>query len=284
VTESAAAPATATCLKCKQPVDPETAKRRQHIKTGADVFLHVECWAEYLRQREADERLERERAERLDADRRKRVADAKRYLAGGLPPWEWCRVDAPEFRQRIRDPKLVAFAAHWTPEHGSAALFAPSGAGKTSACIAAVWRNASEIDESNPDVTARNINGAMFGDDSWKVYGAGPIGHLKWVQGCDLALAQRRSKLGEEPAIVAKAKDCGLLIIDEMGYESREPEPVFLEVIDHRYRNKEPTVVTSGLTRIEFETRYGTALLRRLTDTGIGKLIDCHPKAKGSNG
>lgn len=92
-----------------------------------------------------------------------------------------------------------------------------------------------------------------------------------------IAVARREAPLGAgEPEAFREWRGASVLVIDELGFESRDPEPDIFGLIDDRYARHRPTVVTSGLTRDDLIARYGFALVRRVAEEGLGALVDCY--------
>jgi DNA replication protein DnaC len=89
---------------------------------------------------------------------------------------------------------------------------------------------------------------------------------LVFVSGLELSGARRRARIGAESELVRAAIASDLLLLDEIGFEPPGEELPF--VVDARYRQKRPTVVTTGLRVVEFRARYGDALWRRLAEGG----------------
>jgi DNA replication protein DnaC len=151
----------------------------------------------------------------------------------------------------------------WKPEHGSVLVLGPSGVGKTAAAAFLVRRLSEAAVESCARAASSETPELDF------------AARILWTTGAALIVARREHALGVgEPPALWRAKTASLLVLDELGHESGAADPVLLEVIDHRYAQRSPTIVTSGLTRIEFVARYGDALFRRLTEHGV--LVEAH--------
>jgi DNA replication protein DnaC len=95
------------------------------------------------------------------------------------------------------------------------------------------------------------------------------------VKATDIAAARRCHPLGEgEPALLVAATEAELLLLDDLGQDSKHDNSVF-EVLDARYDAQLPTVVTSGFPLAEISARYGQALVRRIIETnGDGKIVN----------
>lgn len=238
------------------------------VTTDADGTLHCRCGtvlADPLRLSCDDCRA---RAHREEVARRRAATDQRERdrideRVARIPhTWPWCRVDSAEFAARVEE-RLRRVAAQWQPARGSLLLLAPSGAGKTSCLVALAHRMASEasatLEPEKVDFVART----------------------SWTSALDLTRAMRAYRLGSggEPELVEEAVGATLLMLDELGPE--QLNPVVFDVIQRRYERALPTLVTSGLTRDEFCARYGDALFRRLTERGIGALVDLHAGSTG---
>ena len=66
--------------------------------------------------------------------------------------------------------------------------------------------------------------------------------------------------------------DASALVIDDLGVEYSDQKGAFAslldEVIDHRYGNQAPTLITTNLTAKEFKERYGERIADRLREAG----------------
>jgi DNA replication protein DnaC len=159
-------------------------------------------------------------------------------------------------RQEIRagiecrniEPKLLrAVKAHQTP---CALLLGPTGCGKTSV---AAWLTAA---------SACHV-----------------------VRSRDLATAFRRHGLGEGyPPEVERARDRRLCVIDDVGSEGSEVATL-QDILDHRYWQGYPTIVTTGLTDSGLRAHLGASHYRRIVDQHVLRadgsefpvlIVDCH--------
>lgn len=139
------------------------------------------------------------------------------------------------------DPRLEAFAASWAGDSGRL-LLGPTGCGKTLAAAVAGARIAASKSET------------------W----------VRWIRADELSRIMSVRGGAEEIETLKRGR---VLVIDELGYE-RFPELV-LEVIGARHDDDLPTVVTSGKTLQEIADRYSDATVRRITETGSGKVTNC---------
>lgn len=197
-----------------------------------------------------------------------RVEQLARRALMGAPDWDHARIGGDVFRNL--HPKMQAFGRRYSRSVGSVAIFGPSGCGKTTAVLAALRRLgdeaiAAERRRRSPDPSP---------ELSW-------LAGAMWTSGHALAKARKQHRLGEgEAPLIVEAMEATLLTIDEVGYE-----PVceaFFEVVDARYTQRLPTIVTSGLTSAAFRERYGDACYRRLTDKGIGAVIEVEEPKNGN--
>lgn len=100
------------------------------------------------------------------------------------------------------------------------------------------------------------------------------VPRVLWCRADELARSLKERGGSEE---VAKAKNVGLLIIDDVGWESFHE--TLTEVIAVRYDRSKATAVTSGLEQDGFIRRYGDALVRRIVEVGNGGVVDLWGKA-----
>jgi DNA replication protein DnaC len=103
--------------------------------------------------------------------------------------------------------------------------------------------------------------------------------HAHWVRAIDLATAERRYGLGSgvSPEI-HQARDARVLVIDDVGLE--RDVSVLFDVIDWRYSNGAPVIVTTGLTKDGLTKHISAAGVRRLVEQHCGSMpvlvVDCH--------
>ena len=173
-------------------------------------------------------------------------------LRRALPPWRWARIGDPTWLARVPDRRLRQLAERWTPTSGSVLLSGPSGAGKTSACVALAWRLLGEACE------------------------AGDVEHVAcsaaWVSALDLADDWRRSQYDREGSPLAHAQRARVVVLDELGQEDARPAWL-LELVEPRYQRGAPTITTTGLRLADLTDRYGSGAVRRLVEPG-GTIID----------
>jgi DNA replication protein DnaC len=187
--------------------------------------------------------------------RRETISSQVGAARRSIPDWPWARFSDPKFIERTANAAAMVTAGKaWTPKAGNLILSGPTGLGKTVTAVAianAIYDQAFDADPKN-------------WIDQKKVV----LARRTWfVTGHQLVESRRSTPLGRGiPELVGHAYDAAVLILDEVGYEPRD-EVVF-SVIDERYRDGAPTIVTSGLDMAGLRARYGDAAIRRLTDLG----------------
>lgn len=244
--------------------EQNNAGRCQRAETGE--WLCADCNTSKLAPAQALYCAEcrRKRREAADIDARRRQLENKvsaldrefsDYAKGGrysgglthLPAWEHAHFDNPEFRRRA-SKKIVAAVERWSPQRGSLVLSAFTGAGKTAAVLAWLYR-----------MRDAAFAKARAGEDA-------NILPFAFITGHELANCRRRWSIGEESPLVKLATSVDILVLDELGFEPMAEE--LFEVLDHRYRARRSTVVTTGRTVEWFKGNYGDALFRRLIEPG----------------
>jgi DNA replication protein DnaC len=246
-----AAEAAATCALCDKPILGESVTRNRR---GQPCAIHADCWARF----EIEVAADKERRLKLakSSIRRSFLYDAKHehleQAVGGLPDWPFARFENSEFRARASKTILSALEQYRLQDGLSLLICGETGVGKTGGVVARLygWLDeavAAAVPES--DVNIRRFEPHFF-----------------FVTGHELAGSRRNWKLGEDCPIVLEAKRIELLILDELGFEPASELP--FEVIDHRYRQRLVTIVTTGRKPKEFRDRYGDAMYRRLVENG----------------
>ncbi len=177
---------------------------------------------------------------------------------GSVPAWPWARCDNSQFMGRLRSKELTAFARGYHPKQGSVLLTGKTGTGKTSSVVAMLHRvREAEI--------ARVLAGPLDSPPSQLLRG---LRGLLWTDGFALTKARRENPLGRgEAELVQQAMSRYLVILDELGFEASH-DTVIAEIINARYVEGLPVIVTTGLTRAQFAARYGDAVLRRIIERG----------------
>jgi DNA replication protein DnaC len=89
-----------------------------------------------------------------------------------------------------------------------------------------------------------------------------------WTTARTLATAGAYAKLGEEPALLASARRAGLLVIDELGTEADRFGSQVAETIMDRHDLGRTVWVTTPLPGEALSARYGSGLVRRLSENG----------------
>lgn len=228
------------CDHCGRGVKSTKAVRVTKRSIGEKVPLHPACADAIKKSRGENRELRRLRIEVGLRD---------------VPEVPWTDPDDPELAQRLH-PSFLRFAQRYEPrEHRSALLLGPSAAGKTLSVSVALRRLAAKAE----------------GSDSASDWFA----RVRWVSGHKLVKAAKEWPLGAgECLLVSRCRKASLLVIDEVGFEPLNE--VLLDVIDHRYSQRAPTVVTTGLTVEDFKARYGDAMRRRLSGRDAGRSVDSH--------
>lgn len=182
-----------------------------------------------------------------------------------------------ELLAMIKAPKLREFAEGYDPAiHGGRLIMAPTGVGKSIACLVAVRRRfmARAVENRRRVSTGESIE--------WDPRKMPPATHL-WTRAFDLANARLEHALGDgEASATREASRCGFLVLDDVGWESRRAgaDDAVLEVIAARYDAGLVTCATTGLRMDQFIERYGEAVMRRLVEAGGpgGKVLDLWPR------
>lgn len=204
-------------------------------------------------------------AQKPSPDPRTLLADQYREVwhtyAATLPRWPWARMDNRSWLE-MADEEIVGAARRWDMRgHRGLVLLGATGVGKTSSLVARVHQVAAN-DLDAIQRTAADRRPPRF----------------RWTTEVELVAARRQHPYGrgEAPAVDAIMRT-PLAIIDDVGFGGQPG--LMMEILDRRYHHRRPTVVTSGLTRIEWIERYGAAAWRRLTESGT--VVDTHPLTHG---
>jgi hypothetical protein len=156
---------------------------------------------------------------------------------------------------RIQDPRLAQAALSW--DWGSPCLLmcAPTEKGKTAAAELIALRLMAKGREREHKL--------------WR--------GIHWVDAPELMSAARAWPLGSgECPEVRRAKQCRLMILDDLGNESDWQTTLF-ELVQWRYNRQLANIITSGLSLPSIIARHGDAIARRLVDRDgeLGTVIDC---------
>jgi DNA replication protein DnaC len=173
-----------------------------------------------------------------DEARRERWRQACAILERSVPPaYEWARFDAPELVARVGSAAARALAdGIWSQP--KLVFTGAAGAGKTSLAVACLRRWA-----------AQSGRAAVF------------------LHAYALSIARIQHAAGHgEPEIVERAMKCPMVLVDDVGSEREMAGSAIPDVIFVRHAEERPLWVTTGLTRPQLVTRYGTGIVRRLLE------------------
>jgi hypothetical protein len=120
------------------------------------------------------------------------------------------------------------------------------------------------------------------------------IGHRSWEtarRAGSSVMWRTAAEISDDREIAARARRESLVVIDDLGGENDTPaiQAVLRGVLMKRYDMKLPTVITTALTMLDIDARYGRRVVIRLAeDIGSGgKVIVCnsvHPENPGELG
>jgi DNA replication protein DnaC len=81
----------------------------------------------------------------------------------------------------------------------------------------------------------------------------------------------------DDKFLAAKARAYRLAVLDDLGKEdeTRVGMAVVRDVISKRYDAKLPTIITSELTLVNIQERYGRYIAERLVEDYCSKIVDC---------
>lgn len=162
--------------------------------------------------------------------------------------YRWAHLDAPELVERLARPDVLA-QARAAVTAPVVLLVGPTGAGKSSLGTA-IFR--AHLDRAT-------AQGASPEARSW---GARAL----WVHAKPLSLARRESPLGGEPALLARAREASVLLLDDLGQESPSDQGDLVAVLSERQEEGRPLIVTCGWGIEGMVERYGPHLVRRLVE------------------
>jgi DNA replication protein DnaC len=216
----------------------QSAERREWEEKNPEIAA---AWNEA---REDDERRrnEAEQKARIDARRRYlRETAPQRLLALGAPQRAidvWAvgaaTTKASEALGRMREQKATF-----------ALLTGDTGVGKTCAAVAMMAETL--LDDVRSDV---------------------PVLFVRATEGARMGLYDEADR-----KFAAQMKEADLLVIDDLGAEFVSDGSIWRtildEVLDTRYGDRRPTVLTTNLTAEAFKARYGARIADRIRHAGV---------------
>lgn len=184
-----------------------------------------------------------------------------------LPGLRWLYEQLPA---TSRDPVIddVVLRLQWGRSIGSVVVLGPLGIGKTPFLTAL----AHKVLDAARDGRVKHDSPAFAA-----------IAGIRYVSGEELGKAERRHALGRDEApMIAMAKRCSVLIMDEMGFGEDAEVSAMKEIIRARYERADckPVLFGSGMTLDQLNTRFGPATMKCLW--GRGRVIDLHAIAEAS--
>lgn len=211
------------------------------IPNFEEVMAKLEAAEASMTPEERARRDERERARQEERKREELNTKARRLVAAGVPVKDVRRVLAGSMEQTSPLGRLSS------PESGERlilALSGPPGIGKTTA--AAWWL----------------LEGHRRSSTDWVQTTAD-----RFVTAAELARWPRYDEGRMRDLSRARA-----LVIDDLGVEYADKRGAFTsmvdEVINLRYGNELPTLITTNLPGAEFKARYGERLADRIREVG----------------
>lgn len=263
----------------KRPVDL-LAERLGYSST--DEFLwqaHIAGWtAKTFREAESAGDMPAKFARALDAgmaaDLEKRLTERMRARLG-TGPAALAGISVVELAAFISEPRLRSLALEYEPgKHGGRLVCGPTGIGKSVAGVAAL-RRAQGLSERR----ARPAPESFYVDERQARERS-----TAWVRAFDLPNARLSNSFGNgEASLVTVAIEADFLVLDDLGWESKRAgaDDVVAEIIAARYDAGRITYATTGLSLDQFGERYGSAVTRRLVESGgvTGKVVNVWPKA-----
>lgn len=184
----------------------------------------------------------------IDCDDRQRAhGEAQRTTRQSIPPrFAWAQgLDVPELEDRVDGGALARVRALVPAKVDRVTLLGPAGSGKTSLAVALAHAFAANTGKP-----------ALF------------------VPAVALGVARQQHSLGAgEAPLVRQAIGAPLLVLDDVGQELEAGSSVVAYVVQHRYDDARPTVVTSGLRPEQLAQRYGAGVFRRLVEAIGGAVV-----------
>jgi hypothetical protein len=152
--------------------------------------------------------------------------------------------------QLIETTALREAAAWWAARPPLLVLAGPVGTGKSLAAAWLVQQRWQACERSRPGDPMRD--------------GGVPI----WL---GAPLVSRVQTWGDGAAKIASWRETMLLVLDDLGVEdaSDRTNATLDDLINHRFENALPTVVTTNLSPKQFEARYGARIRDRVRGSGL---------------
>jgi DNA replication protein DnaC len=149
----------------------------------------------------------------------------------------------------------AALAAESWQARGFLILTGMPGAGKSFAAARAVMRY------------LRTHIGDWFNRQSWE-NASKAAESVTWVTAKEIV---------DNKNLAARARSCRLAVLDDLGKEdeTRVGMAAVRDVISKRYDIKSPTIITSELTLVNIQDRYGRYIAERLVEDYCSKIVDC---------
>jgi DNA replication protein DnaC len=152
--------------------------------------------------------------------------------------YQWATFDAPELSQRVRDLSAIPLVRAWAASDSDRLfLIGVAGVGKTVLATCALRARADLRDTTG-----------LF------------------VDAFTLAKARTASELGREPAAISWAVESHVVVLDDLGAEPKFASSAVPEVLHQRHAGQGITIVTSGFSIADLDARYGSGIVRRLTE------------------
>jgi DNA replication protein DnaC len=238
----------------------------------------AEAYAEYCRRSRALSAAQRgaidavyepareakELAERL---RKFFLATIERSYLKQLPQWPVQRT--AQERLRVLHTTARRAIERWDGTN-NLLLLGPTGCGKTTGAVHVVlailskWIDADcPTDQPSPLPHPRKVTGehALL----YEIVAADRF----WTQATEIERARRQHALGSgEAPFLRGTQAVDLLVVDDLGQEETRGDTALMDVVNERYNNSKPTIITSGLRPEELTARYGSAFVGRLNQRG----------------
>ena len=161
----------------------------------------------------------------------------------------WCLSATPDDLKRYADPLAVDRAAALPELAQMVTLHGPQGGGKSTIGTWLLGRAARLL----------------------------PREMSYWTSVADLSLARAESPMGRTCQAVEYARGAAVTLLDDLGQEAQteQSRELVADIISRRKARHLVTIVTTGLTSAQIETRYGGGVVRRLTEAGRTHVIGC---------